>query len=263
MLVLSPQPDAADDARLRQDLERRLAECEAALAELNRQLELFAFGVSHDLRAPLRAIDGYARVLEQRQAERLDAEGREQLARIRAAGARMAQLIDGLLEFSRAQRAELRPAPVDFSLLAEWAGAELQDAEPARAGNIRVMPGMCVQGDERLLKVLLERLLGNAWKFSSGREVVEIEVGGMRDGARWQLWVRDRGVGYDPTYAERLFLPFQRLHTPEQGGGAGLGLAIARCIVERHGGRIRAHLREGGGTEIAFDLPVGEADVPG
>ena len=238
-----------------EELERRVQARTAELQALNKQLELFAFGVSHDLRAPLRSIDSFASVLEQRHAGQLDAEGREHLARIRKAAGTMGRLIDGLLELSRATRAEVRQEPVDVSLLAEWVGAELQDAEPARAARIDVQPGLTAIGDERLLKVLLSQVMDNAWKFSTAREQVRIEVGGQRDADGLQLWVRDAGCGFNMAYADKVFEPFKRVHGPEEGGGNGLGLAIARRVVERHGGSIDVQSTPGTGTTVHVRLP--------
>lgn len=249
----------AAEAALRElndTLERRVAERTAELEALNQQLELFAFGVSHDLRAPVRSIDSFSLLLEQRHAGQLDATGREYLQRIRTAVGGMGALIDGLLELARTNRAELKREPADFSLLADWVAAELQEAEPGRAAEISVQPGLRVVGDERMLKVLLGQLLQNAWKFSRGRERVEIEVGGRQDAAGLQLWVRDHGCGFDMAYAGRLFEPFQRLHGPEQGGGLGLGLAIARRIVERHGGQLGAESMPGVGSTFRITLPA-------
>jgi PAS domain S-box-containing protein len=238
-----------------EELERRVQARTAELQALNKQLELFAFGVSHDLRAPLRSIDSFASVLEHRHARQLDAEGREHLARIRKAAGTMGRLIDGLLELSRATRAEVRKEPVDVSLLAEWVGAELQDAEPARAARIEVQPGLTAVGDERLLKMLLAQLMDNAWKFSTAREQVRIDVGGQRDADGLQLWVRDAGCGFNMAYADKVFEPFKRVHGPEEGGGNGLGLAIARRVVERHGGSIDVQSTPGTGTTVHVRLP--------
>jgi PAS domain S-box-containing protein len=239
-----------------EELERRVQARTAELQALNKHLELFAFGISHDLRAPLRTIDSFAAILEQQHAAQLDDPARQHLQRIRRAAAAMAQLIDRLLELSRANRSELRQEPVDLSLLAEWVGAELQEGEPGRTAVIHVQPGLAAIGDERLLKVLLGQLMENAWKFSRGREQVRIEVGGHRDAAGLQLWVRDWGSGFGIEYADKVFEPFKRAHAPEQGGGNGLGLAIARRIVERHGGTIGAESMPGAGTTIRIILPA-------
>ena len=222
---------------------------------MNRQLELFAFGVSHDLRAPLRAIDSFAWLLEQHSHDQLDDIGREHLQRIRGAATKMGSMIDGLLELSRATRADLRPAPVDLSLLADWVGAELQDANPGRAAEVVVQQDLHTIGDERLLKTMLGQLMDNAWKFSRERDCTRIEIGGHSNGAGLDLWVRDEGSGFDMAYADKLGEPFQRLHGPEQGGGNGLGLAIAKRVVERHGGQLRIESIVGVGTTVHVLLP--------
>ena len=241
---------------LNQTLQARVDESVAELQAMSRQQEAFAYGISHDLRAPLRAIDSFAALLDSRSRASLDDASRDYLARIRGAAVRMGELIDALLDLSRANRAELKSEPVDLSLLAEWAGAELQDADPGRAADISVAPGLLVSGDERQLKLMLTQLLDNAWKFSRERDRVRIEMRGERTGDRMRISVRDHGVGFDIGYADKLFEPFQRLHGPEEGGGNGIGLAIVRRIVERHGGRIRAESEPGQGSTFHFDLPA-------
>ena len=255
LYFISQARDITVERAANEELERRVQARTAELQALNKQLELFAFGVSHDLRAPLRAIDSFAAVLEQRDSVQQDPEGHEHLRRIRKAARTMGHLIDGLLELSRATRAELRQEPVDVSLLAEWVGAELQDAEPARAARIDVQPGLTATGDERLLKVLLSQLMENAWKFSTARELVRIEVGGQRDADGLQLWVRDAGCGFNMAYADKVFEPFKRVHGPEEGGGNGLGLTIAQRVVERHGGSIDVQSTPGTGTTVHVRLP--------
>ena len=171
----------------------------------------------------------------------------------------MGGLLAALSELSGATRAELKPAEVDLSLLAEWVGAELQDAEPERRAEIVVQPGLVGWGDERLLKQLLTQLMDNAWKFSRERDLVRIEVSGECDAGTLRLTVRDAGIGFDARYAHKLFEPFQRLHGPEQGGGHGLGLAIAQRIAERHGGRIAAKSRPDCGATFIVELPAAAA----
>lgn len=224
-----------------------------------RQLQLFADTVAHDLRAPLRSIESFSGLLAIRAADRFDDTDRDYLGRIRAAAKRMGGLLAALSELSGATRAELKPAQVDLSLLAEWVGAELQEAEPDRRAEIVVQPGLLGWGDERLLKQLLGHLMGNAWKFSRERDVTRIEVGGQRDGDALRLTVRDAGIGFDPRYAHKLFEPFQRLHGPDQGGGHGLGLAIAQRIAERHGGHISADSGPDGGATFIVELPAAAA----
>ena len=250
---------------LNEHLDQRVRERTAELEEAQRRLEAFAYGVSHDLRAPLRTIDGFAVQLS-RQAQALDEQGREQLSRIRSATARMGGLIDSLLELARIGRAELRPVEVDVSMLAEWAAAELQDAQPARQAVVRVQPGLVAVGDERLLKVLLTQLLRNAWQFSASRDAVEIDVEGARNGQGLHFVVRDRGIGFDMAYAGKLFEPFQRLHGSEQGAGDGIGLTIAQQVAARHRGRIRADAVPGAGANFhveLLDLPLPGDDTPG
>ena len=236
---------------------RRLAATEAALQSLERLQASFAHGVSHDLRAPLRAIDSFSALLAEHLDGGLDDTARDYLARIRGASMRMARLIDALLELSRAMRAELRSAPVDLDLLVDWAHAELADANPdvAHDARIDVQPGLRALGDERLLRQLVNQLLGNAWKFSRGGPV-HLEVTGERAGDRMVLRVHDHGIGFDMQYADKLFEPFQRLHGADQGGGDGIGLAIVRCVAERHGGRAWARSAPGQGSTFYVELPA-------
>ncbi len=226
------------------------------LATLLQRQQALAQGLTHDLRAPLRAIDGFAALLNQHAT--LDGTGRDYLQRIRDATARMGHLLDALQEYTAAGRATFKREQVDLSLLADWIGAELQDAAPGRTARIEVDPGLSVQGDEHYLKRMLAHLLDNAWKFSAARERVDIRVEGERTGDVLALRVRDTGVGFDMQYATRLFEPFQRLHGPEQGAGAGLGLAIAQCVAHRHGGRIRAESAPGRGSVFHVELPLAQ-----
>ena len=239
--------------------EKQLADCQAELARAQRDLELFSHGVSHDLRAPLRAIQGFAGLLDQHAGAGLDATARDHLARVRAAATRMATLIDGLLSLSRATRAPLAPADVDASMLAEWTLAELQDADPARSAEARVQPGIVVRADERQLKLLFEQLLANAWTFSRGRDLIRVSVTAESVGGKVRISVRDEGTGFDPALAARIFEPFQRLHGPDEGGGHGLGLAIAQRIAERHATVITVDAVAGVGCTFHVDLPPGEA----
>ena len=238
-----------------QALRLALAERDATVHALARQQEVFAYGISHDLRAPLRAIENFSALLD-RPAATLDEAGRGYLQRIRAAAARMGGLIDALLDLSRVDRTELAPEPVDLGLLAGLAVAELQELEPGRAVDLEVAPELIALGDERQLRMLVTQLLHNAWNFSADRERVRIEVVGERADGLLRVAVRDHGSGFDMRYAEKLFEPFQRLHGPEQGSGNGIGLAIARRIVERHGGRMWAESEPGVGSTFGFELPV-------
>lgn len=257
-LVVQATPSAARPAGATEidAITRRLAESEAAVASLNRLQASFAHGVSHDLRAPLRAIDSFSALLAADRGGGLDASARDYIERIRAASGRMGTLIDALLELSQAMRAELRPAPVDLGLLADWAYAELADSDPGRDAHIEVQPGLQAQGDERLLRQLLGQLLHNAWKFSRDRDQVRVRIDGERQGDRIVLRVRDEGCGFDMRYADKLFEPFQRLHGLEQAAGNGIGLAIVRCIAERHGGRVWAHAEPDAGSTFFVELPA-------
>lgn len=230
--------------------------------EEQRQLQMFADTVAHDLRAPLRSIDSFAKLLEDSAAPKLDAAERMHLSRIRTAATRMGALLTALGELSRAASAQLQPQDVDMSLLAEWVGAELQDADAARDVSLIVQPGLRAWGDERLLKQLLRALVENAWTFTRGCDVARIEIAGERIGGRLRMQVRDTGCGFDMHYAHKLFEPFQRLHGVEQGAGHGLGLAIAQRIARRHGGFVSADSRVDEGSTFTVDLPAvaGEGD---
>lgn len=230
-----------------------------ALEASQRQLQLFADAVAHDLRAPLRSIENFSGLLAGRAADRLDDTDRDYLQRIRAAAKNMSSLLVALSELSSATRAEMKPAQVDLGLLAEWVGAELQEAAPERRAEIEVQPGLLCWGDERLLKQLLDHLLGNAWKFSRDCALTRIEVSGQRDGDILRVTVRDAGIGFDTRYSQKLFEPFQRLHGPGQGGGHGLGLAIAQRIAARHGGQISGDSRPDGGATFTVELPAEQA----
>ena len=220
-----------------------------------RQQDMLAYGISHDLRAPLRGIAGFAaRLADSGLAD--DPAASADLARIRAAAGRAEHLIDELLELSWAARQPYRDEAVDISLLGEWAAAELRDADPAREATIEVSPGLQARGDEHWLRRLLQKLFDNAWKFSSERERVEIAMDGTVSGGVLALSIRDHGSGFDMRYAGKLFQPFQKLHGSEQGGGNGLGLAIAKQVVDRHGGRLWAESRPGEGSTFFVELPA-------
>ncbi|HEY4531286.1 MAG TPA: ATP-binding protein [Luteimonas sp.] len=238
------------------DLGERLRACEAELATVLSEQALVSHGIAHDLRAPLRAIQGFAAMLEAGSGERLDDTGRDQLARIRAAATRMASLIDSLQALSRASHDTLEISDVDASMLADWALVELCDAEPGRKVEADVQPGIRVRADERQLKQVFDHLLHNAWKFSADRQVVHVSVDAESIGDVVRIRVRDRGTGFEPQHAGRVFEPFQRLHGLDQGGGHGLGLAIARRITERMRGRIWAESTPGEGSVFHVELPA-------
>ena len=245
---------AAELRTLYAELEQRVKDRTAALDAANKELEAFSYSVSHDLRAPLRAIDGFSRIVQEDYAAKLDDEGRDSLARIRAAAQRMAQLIDDLLKLSPMTRADLNRQPVDLSALARDVTAELRQRDPDRAVDLVVADGLTAYGDPRLLRVVLENLLGNAWKFTERRERARIEFGVVTRDGRPTWFIRDNGAGFDPTLADKLFGPFQRLHSVEEFAGTGIGLATVQRIVRRHGGQVWAQGTVDQGATLWFDL---------
>lgn len=222
-----------------------------------RQLQMFADTVAHDLRAPLRSIESFAKLLDDRAGAKLDASERMHLSRIRAAATRMSGLLAALGELSRAASAPMQSGDVDLSLLSEWVLAELHDTEPGREVAVHVQPGLHARGDERLLKQMLRALLENAWVFTRGREA-RIDVDGARVGDRVRVRIRDNGCGFDMQYAHKLFQPFQRLHGAAEGAGHGLGLAIAQRIAQRHGGTVTADSTVGNGSVFTVELPAAD-----
>ncbi len=218
-------------------------------------LEAFNYSVSHDLRAPLRPLEGFATAILEDCGPRLDDKARDYLARIAAASLRMGELIDDLLALSRVSRTPIRRVSVDLSAVAAAVAAELRADEPARQVEIVVAPGLRVAADAGLVRIVLENLLRNAWKFSRKRVGARIEVGARDGGA---FFVRDDGVGFDPAFAERLFQPFQRLHRASEFEGTGIGLAIVKRIVNGHGGRAWAEATPGQGATVFFTLPDGD-----
>ncbi len=226
------------------------------LARKNAELEAFSYSVSHDLRAPLRSIDGFSAALLEGYADKLDAKGQEHLARVRAAARRMGHLIDDLLQLSKVGRAELRRQRVDLSGLAETVAAELRQANPERLVRTLIPPGVAAEGDHRLLRIVLENLLGNAWTFSADEAEAVIEFGVAHPEGVATYFVRDNGAGFDMAYAERLFTPFQRLHLQSQFPGTGIGLATVHRIVDRHGGRVWAESVIDQGATFLWTLPA-------
>ncbi|NYZ61311.1 PAS domain-containing sensor histidine kinase [Luteimonas deserti] len=232
----------------------------SALRDLEVLQETLGFGISHELRAPVRAIEQFSRRLEAQVDAPEPAATLDHLRRIRHAAAQAGRLIDGLLDTMRASRPPRAPGPVDVSMLGEWVCAELQDAAPTRAADIHVAPDLWVWGDEHALKQMLGKLIDNAWRFSAQRERVRIHLDGERRGERQELRLRDEGSGFDMRYADRLFVPFRRLHGVEAGAGHGLGLAIAQRIAQAHGGHIRVHSEPDVGTTFTIDLPAVPAE---
>ncbi|MGC8722644.1 MAG: GAF domain-containing protein [Acidobacteriota bacterium] len=254
---------AIENVQLYEELERRVQERTAELKASNEELEAFSYSVSHDLRAPLRAIDGFSRALDEDYGERLDDEGRRLLGVIRSSTRQMGQLIDDLLNLSRAGRHELRRAPVDMTALARLAFEELAGVQPRPGLTLHLAPLERATGDPSLLRQVWVNLMSNALKFSAGRRPAVIEVGGRRDGAQVVYWVRDNGVGFDERYAHKLFGIFQRLHGKAEFPGTGVGLSIVKRIVTRHGGRVWAESRLGEGATFFFSLPEAEGEHDG
>ena len=244
-------------------LEQRVAERTAELQALNEELESFNHAVSHDLRAPLRAMAGFSHLLREEFGEALPANGGKYLDRIEQASQRMGGLIDGLLQLSRATRSDLVRVPVDLSAMAEILLADLARAEPQRRVETRVEPGMRLQGDPSMLEDALANLLGNAWKYTGRTPDARIEVGTVQDQDRRWIRVADNGCGFNMAYAHKLFHPFQRLHRQEEFPGLGIGLATVRRIVQRHGGEIKAHSAHVPGAAFLLTLPDPVEPRPG
>jgi signal transduction histidine kinase len=238
------------------ELERRVAERTAQLEAANKELESFAYSVSHDLRAPLRSIAGFSQILVEDYAANLDATALSYLERVQAASSRMGRLIDDLLELSRLSRAELLSQEVDLSPLAREILSSLQQRDPGRSVAMTVAETCVVRGDRRLLRIAMENLLDNAWKFTGKKDRAAIEFGCLHseEGER-VCYVRDNGVGLDMTYADKLFGAFQRLHSLQDFPGTGIGLATVQRIISRHGGRIWVASMPDEGATFQFMLP--------
>jgi PAS domain S-box-containing protein len=250
--LLGISHDITDRKRAIEALRDAKEETDAA----NRELEAFSYSVAHDLRAPLRAIDGFSQALLDDYDDKLDAEGKGFLGRVKGAAQSMAMLIDALLSLSRVVRSEMARAPVDLSALARQVGQGLREAHGDRVVELVVADGMTVEGDARLLAVVMENLLGNAWKYTRTRAVAHVEVGRVEasGGRDAHYFVRDDGVGFDMQYADKLFDAFQRLHEKTAFEGSGIGLATVMRIIRRHGGRIWAEGAVDRGATFFFEL---------
>ncbi|MEX2543198.1 MAG: ATP-binding protein [Trueperaceae bacterium] len=246
--------------RLNLELETRVNNRTADLRELNEELEAINYNIAHDLRTPLRGINGYSNLLLEEYGDVLDETGREYLQRVDAATARMGALIEALLSLSRLARAEIRQQQVNITEIAFSVSTGLAEQEPGREVRVEFAEGLLARGDPSLLRTMLTNLLDNAWKFTRGVQPADVQVGGQERCGEVVFFVRDNGVGFDPEYSDKLFQPFQRLHKPGDYDGLGLGLATAHRIVNRHGGRIWAEGRVGEGTTIYFTLP--ESPLP-
>ncbi|MDI6696917.1 MAG: histidine kinase dimerization/phospho-acceptor domain-containing protein [Anaerolineales bacterium] len=233
-------------------LNQRLQAQAVRLEQANQELEAFSYSVSHDLRAPLRSLDGFSQALLTRYADQLDEQGRHYLERIRAGAQRMGELINDLLDLSRVGRSEMRRQPVDLSALARQIATELQASEPQRVAVFEIQDDLIVEGDAHLLGLALTNLLENAWKFSRSRRSASIKIGKYQQGRETVFFVQDNGVGFDMTYVNKLFSPFQRLHGMHEFPGTGIGLATVKRILQRHGGRIWAEAKLDQGATFYF-----------
>ncbi|HSJ89177.1 MAG TPA: PAS domain S-box protein [Anaerolineales bacterium] len=237
--------------QLNTDMEARAIQLEAT----NKELEAFSYSVSHDLRAPLRTIDGFSLAILEDYGDQLDDEGRNYLMRIRTAAQRMAQLIDDLLNLSRVTRSPFTPEPTNLSTIVQHIARELQQTDPNRIVDFSIAPNVIARSDPRLIKVVLENLLSNAWKFTSKQNLARIEFGVTADHTDEPVYfVRDNGAGFDMAFVNKLFGAFQRLHTTSEFPGIGIGLAIVQRIINRHGGRVWAEGEESKGAVFFFTL---------
>ncbi len=239
-------------ARQRAEEEIRIQNVQ--LDATNRELETFSYSVSHDLRAPLRAIDGFSLALLEECGDQLEPEQRAYLHDVRDATKRMGQLIKDLLELLRTSRCEMAREKVDLSLLAHEITSQFCHSEPERQATIVIAPDLIVDGDRILLRTVLENLLGNAWKFTSNRPNAQVELGMQEHGAEKIYFVRDNGAGFDMKHADKLFGPFQRLHGAHEFPGIGVGLASVQRIIHRHGGRVWAEAVAGEQAIFYFSL---------
>jgi len=248
-------------AQMNATLERQVAERTAELLAANHELEAFAYAVSHDLRAPLRAMSGFSEILEQDYGKDLTGEARDCIVHIAQASHSMGQLIDGLLALSRITRGELVRQPVDLSRVARDLKVELEQAEPDRHVRWDIEPDLVVVGDDRMLASVMRNLLGNAWKYTASAADPEIRVFSRAiDGGR-EVCIADNGAGFDMAFAEQLFLPFRRLHRQDEFPGLGIGLATVQRIIHRHGGTVQGTAKPGQGALFSFSIPNSSAMV--
>jgi light-regulated signal transduction histidine kinase (bacteriophytochrome) len=240
--------------KLNADLERRVMERTRQLDAANKELEAFSYSISHDLRAPLRAIDGFSKVILDEYAEKLDKQACGYLQRVGAGIQKMSGLIDDLLNLSRLTRGVLRKESINLTALARDVVAELQEGEPSRKVAIEIADGLTAQGDARLITIVLTNLLGNAWKYTAKRPESQIAFGQESNGNETVFYVRDNDARFDMAYADKLFAPFQRLHQDSEFQGNGNGLAKVQRIVSRQGGRVWAKAAKDKGATFFFTL---------
>ena len=241
-------------------LNAEITERNEGLLAANRELESFSYSVSHDLRAPLRSINGFSAALLEDHADKLDAEAQSYLQRIRAGATRMGHLIDDMITLARTARVEMSLENVDLSAIAQEVANQLHAMQPERKVEFRIQPALVVQGDRNLLRSVLENLLENAWKFTSKKPAALIDLGAERHSHDLVYFVRDNGAGFDMRYVDKLFGVFQRLHNEKDYSGTGVGLATVQRIIQRHGGTIWAESRPGQGATFYFELPAARTD---
>ncbi len=233
---------------------RQIEQTNIELTAVNKEMESFSYSVSHDLRAPLRSMDGFSLVLLEDYSDKLDEQGKDYLQRVRSATQRMGMLIDDMLSLSRVTRSEMKRELVDLSSLVQSIAAELQKSQSTCQVEFIIAPGLTANGDARLLRILLENLLGNAWKFTGTHPKARIEFGTTQVDGEQVFFIRDDGVGFDMKYADKLFGVFQRLHGASEFPGTGVGLATVQRIVHRHGGRVWAEGEVEKGATFYFTL---------
>jgi signal transduction histidine kinase len=253
--------NARDDCVKRASVERERRRAESALmeankrlAESNKELDAFSYSVSHDLRAPLRSMDGFSQILLEDHADRIDEVGKDYLKRIRAASQLSGQLIDDLMKLSRISRNEMRVETVDLSELGREIAAQLRNSSPDRNVEFVIADGLVARGDPHLLKIAIDNLMGNAWKFTGRHPAARIEFGQDKTDGKKTFFVRDDGAGFDMAYVGKMFAPFQRLHSSDEFPGSGIGLATVRRIIGRHGGMIWAEGAVEKGATFYFTL---------
>jgi ligand-binding sensor domain-containing protein/signal transduction histidine kinase len=241
--------------KLNAELEERVRQRTVQLETANKELEAFSYSVSHDLRAPLRSIDGFSRALQEDYADKLDDEGKDHLQRVRAASRKMDHLIDDMLRLSQINRAELSWGKVNLSEMAAQIGDELKRSEPQRQVEFRIAPDCVVRGDAALLRIALENILGNAWKYTGKQPQARIEFGSTQNAEGRVFFVRDNGCGFDMQFVHKLFNVFQRLHGESEFPGTGIGLASVQRAIHRHGGKVWIEGRLNEGATFYFSLP--------
>ena len=252
--VTTSRDELDREVTVRKRVEGEIVKANTELAAVNKELEAFAYSVSHDLRAPLRSIDGFSHALLEDYPDRLDEQGKEYLQRIRSASQRMAVLIDDLLKLSRVTRSEMNRETVDLSALAQSISEDLQETQPERQVAFVIAPDLTTFGDPQLIRLIMENLLSNAWKFTSYHPQARIEFGLTHVDGKETFFVRDDGAGFDMTYANKLFGVFQRLHSSEEFPGTGVGLATVQRVVHRHDGQVWAEGKEEEGATFYFTL---------